>query len=78
MESISAEIRATATGVSSTTSFHYPHIPIDLEEGLTYVITAWDTNIFIKGLGGREFETTEQYGPELEDGREYLLISTKY
>ena len=57
--------------------FTYPNLPITLQDGKRYVISAWDTNVYIKGVDG-SFEIVETYGNELEDGREYLLICPKY
>ena len=58
--------------------FTYPKIPIELADGKKAVISAWDTNVYILGDGAGGWSITEQFGPDLEEGREYLLICPKY
>ena len=57
--------------------FTYPNYPIELKDGQKVVISAWDTNVYVEGSPDG-VKVTEQYGPDLEEGREYLLICPKY
>ena len=60
---------------------HFPFVyegTIDIGEDQLAVVTAWDTNIYVRGLGEGKFSIVEQHGPSLEEGREYLLIIPRY
>lgn len=52
--------------------------PLDLEEGHNYIITCWDTNIYIKALDNNHFEIVETHGSELVTDKEYILIHPIY
>ena len=58
--------------------FTFPNFPIELEADQLYIISAWNSNTHIRGLGGDDYEILNQYGTILEDGREYLLVCPKY
>ena len=55
---------------------------IELYDGVTYVLTKWDSNHIIRFTKIKpdcnHFETIEQYGKDLEVGKEYILIRPKY
>jgi hypothetical protein len=52
--------------------------PLNLEEGHNYIITCWDSNIYIKALKDNHFEILETLGSELTLDKEYLLIQPSY
>jgi len=61
----------------------FPEVPFFKTPGQKAVISAWDTNIYIEAESAIATEPldwviTDQFGPELEEGREYLLICPKY
>ena len=53
-------------------------IPFYLDEGQTYIITAWDCNHYIKAVDRNNYKIIESHGSQLEVDKEYLLIKTRY
>lgn len=60
------------------TTFIFPNFPIELQEDKLYIVSAWDTNCYLTGKGGYDYEIFEHYGAKLKEGKEYLLIYPKY
>ena len=53
--------------------------PFELDEGVTYIITKWDSTLYLKGLKDNKFEIIDKYGlEEIIIGEEYLAIRPKY
>ena len=55
-------------------------LPVELPEynEAYYIITCWDTNIYIRVHEDKSFDIIETMGPELTLDKEYLIIKPSY
>lgn len=55
-------------------------IPVELPdtEEATYIITCWDSNIYIRVHDNKTFDILDTYGSELTTDKEYIIIKPSY
>ena len=51
---------------------------VELTKGEVGIISSWNLNMIVEGLGEGEYKILEKYGPDLVMGEEYLLSIPRY